>query len=177
MSSISAQEHLTFKGIPLDGNLSTFVGKLKADGCNLIYSNDNAAILSGNFSGEERKIVIYASKSTKTVYQAVVLLEISDSWSLLKNTYNDYKNILTSKYGKGESCQFFSNPYYDGDGYEMTAIRASKCTYYTEYKLTNGTILLIITDISGGTVALSYSDTNNETIADREKETLITNDL
>jgi hypothetical protein len=40
------------------------------------------------------------------------------------------KTTLSKKYGPAQkSFQFFSAPYYDGDGYEETAFRVGKATF------------------------------------------------
>ena len=175
---VSAQEHLTFKGIPIDGKLTAFISKLKAQGFQELGVVDNFALLKGDFGGEKCEIAIYASKNTNIVYQAVVILEESNSWASLKSTYREYKSLLKSKYGSGESYEDFSSPYYEGDGYEMTAIRCNKCTYFTKFNTYNGKISLHIGNISSGAaVVLYYEDKINNEIATREESSQRINDL
>jgi hypothetical protein len=85
--------------------------------------------------------------------------------------------LLRSKYGKGESYEDFESPYYEGDGYEMTAVRIGKCNYFTKYKLTNGMIIVAIAKIDKGSVLLYYTDSINDKIAKREKANQKLNDL
>lgn len=176
-TTVYAQEHLTFKGIPIDGNLNSFVSKLKAQGWNGVEVNEENAILEGIFGGESCKLLLYSTKSTKTVYQAVVILNNDSSWSSLKTTYNEYKALLKSKYGKGTSYEFFTSPYEEGDGYEMSALRNDKCTYATTHDVPNGTITLFIVSAYNGSVALYYVDKLNEALAEQEKSSQQINDL
>ena len=45
------------------------------------------------------------------------------------------------KYGEPtEHFEFFSKPYYKGDGYEMQALRLDKCNYASYSEKENGTI-------------------------------------
>lgn len=44
-----------------------------------------------------------------------------------RKTYTDMKEVLTKKYGEPSKCfEYFSRPYYEGDGYEEQAIRVGK---------------------------------------------------
>ena len=175
--TVTAQEHLTFKGIPIDGKLSTFINKLKSQGFSEKYTQEYSAILNGKFSGENCEVAVYASQNTKTVYKVVVVVEESNSWSSLKFTYKEFKSLLTSKYGKGSSYENFTSPYYDGDGYEMTALRTNRCTYFTEYNTNSGNISLIIGHLDEGAILLYYSDKFNSELAVQEESNLRISDL
>lgn len=173
----SAQEHLTFKGIPIDGKLTEFVNKLKAQGFIEIKVNNDSAIMKGDFSGKNCEIIMYASKKSNIVYQVGAILEKDDSWGVLKSTYDEYKSLLNSKYEEGQTIEFFKSPYEEGDGYEMTALRNNKCIYCTRYELQNGIITLLIAEVSNGSVALFYADKINEALAEREKSSQQISDL
>ncbi len=44
-----------------------------------------------------------------------------------RETYKDMKQTLTTKYGPPQQAfEFFSDPYYEGDGYEDQAIKLGK---------------------------------------------------
>jgi hypothetical protein len=174
---VSAQEHLTFKGIPIEGNLTTFVEKLKANGFKLTEMDGDGAIMEGYFSGDTRTILIYASKISKKVYQVIAILEKSNSWSTLKSTYDEFKSSLTTKYGNGVSYEYFSSPYEAGDGYEMSALRLDKCTYATSFNILCGKIRLMISSVGGGSVVVAYTDKVNEELSEKEEKSLISSDL
>ena len=42
-----AQEHLTFKGVPIDGTLDVYVEKMKKAGFSYIGNDDGIALLQG----------------------------------------------------------------------------------------------------------------------------------
>ena len=50
---IQAQEHMTFKDIPMDCNLTTYISKLKAKGYKVVLEREDAAALSGTFAGKD----------------------------------------------------------------------------------------------------------------------------
>ena len=175
--NVSAQDHLTFKGIPIDGHISTFVNKLKSLGFELEVMSDNFASVKGEFGGENCEIAIYATKTTKTTHQIIVILEKSDSWATLKHTYKEYKSLLATKYGEGDSFEHFSSPYYEGDGYEISALRNGKCGYKTTFNAANGKVAIALLYADKGVVALSYEDNTNCQIATREEDNLRAGDL
>lgn len=173
-----AQEHLTFKNVPIDGHINAFVKKLESIGFKQLALVDNYALVEGDFGGEDRKVLILASVSTKVVSDVAVVLEESDSWHRLKSVYTEYKSLLASKYGQGISEEEFETPYYEGDGYETSAIKKKKCSYATFFNVDNGCILLTILTYDGDCcVAISYTDKINKSIAEAEETTVKTNDL
>ena len=54
-----AQEHLSFKGISIEGSITEFCQKLEEKGCSLITSENNNYLYRGDFTG--RSAIIYAS--------------------------------------------------------------------------------------------------------------------
>ena len=176
--SVSAQEHLTFKGIPIDGSLTSFVEKLKVNGFKQDYVGSDSAIMKGDFGGNVCVIAIYATKISKKVHSIGVVVKESNSWYTLKSTYEEYKSSLTLKYGKGDSVEYFLSPYEAGDGYEMSALRRDKCIYRTKFETLKGDIMLAICDIEGGgNVILCYSDKANSELSKAEEKSLIGSDL
>lgn len=175
--TVSAQEHLTFKGIPIDGALTEFVNKLQDIGFNVNSSSSDFAQIKGEFSGRICEIYILASPISNTTCQVSVILEESDNWFDIRTTYDDYKKLLTSKYGTGRSIENFVSPYYEGDGYEMTAIRKNKCQFFTRYELPNGNVVLGAASIKDGSVVLMYTDKINYELAEREESSQQIGDL
>ena len=175
--SVSAQEHLTFKGVSIDGHLSVFVEKLKTKDFKTVVVNSDSAMLKGNFGGNDCTIAVYATKTSKIVHTVCVEVSESDSWSTLKSTYNEYKSSLATKYGNGKSLEIFLSPYEAGDGYEMSALRLNKCVYMTKYTTLKGEIILTIGYLEGGKVVLYYIDKANNALSEAEEKRLINSDL
>lgn len=166
--------HLTFKGVEIDGSLKDFSSKLIEQGYVISESDDECVVFKGSFGGDDDCMIgVYTTPNTKKVYTVIVALSITNSWTSLKSDYNEYKTMLTAKYGKPDkSIERFKDPYYEGDGYELQAFRLDKATYLTHYNASNGTILVHIGHFLGGArVCLSYTDNINGQLNKREINT------
>ena len=167
--NVHAQEPLTFKGIPIDGNLSTFVEKVKNIGFKELLVSNHSAVVEGEFTGEQCRVIIQASEATNTVFSVGITLKEANKWDSLKYTYDEYKDLLISKYGEGESFEHFAYPY-DKEGLEMIALMNNKCTYATFFNLPINRIFIMISYVSGsGNVSLVYINKKNQTLAEKEK--------
>lgn len=180
--SMSAQEHLTFKNIPIEGSVLAYVAKLEAVGFNLLSEDDGRiAILQGSFAGfDECTVYVIGSKSSKTVWKVAVSLPHQVSWSSTRSRYEDFKESYTAKYGKPtDSFEFFTDPYERGDGYELQAIKLEKGYYTTYWTLSVGTIIVDIraSNNSDGWVRLEYEDAAGVEIMNREKNKIIEDDI
>ena len=70
----SNSEHLTFKGVPIDGTLSEYVAKMKSAGFKYLGGQDGTAILQGDFAGFKGcKVGVVTFKSTNKVNKIVVI--------------------------------------------------------------------------------------------------------
>lgn len=67
-------EHLTFKGIPIEGSMTEFCQKLKAKGFTSIGSENNLALFMGDFTGRNATIGVTATDDGKSVFAVAVLL-------------------------------------------------------------------------------------------------------
>ena len=158
--------HLTFKGIPIDGKLNEFVGKLKQKGLIFIGTEDGTAILKGEFASFKGcTIAVYAHESG-IVDRVGVILPDRDSWSMLYNDYSRLKEMLTQKYGKPseviEEFQGYSIP--KDDKSRMYEVKMDRCKYICDFNTDNGVIELRIShmDFSSCFVVLIYIDAENE---------------
>ena len=70
----SSSEHLTFKGIPIEGSMTEFCQKLKAKGFTSIGSENNLALFMGDFTGRNATIGVTATDDGKSVFAVAVLL-------------------------------------------------------------------------------------------------------
>ena len=169
-------EHLEFKGIPITGSLDSFIDKLEAQGYKQSERIDNAVVMEGSFTGKDVTLFIFGSKKTKNVWKVQVRFEKSTTWSSLKSDYNYYKSAFEKKYGKPDaSYEFFSRPYYEGDGFELQAVRVEKCTFFTSFKATGG-VIYISMDKSERLV-INYEDSDGTEIQRKEKEASVIDDI
>jgi len=175
--ALYAQEkHLEFKGTPLNGTLTSFVQKMKTKGYKTILTQDNAVVMGGEFIGKKANIYILATPKTKIVWKVGVNLEKEISWSSLKSEYRKIKESYIKKYGKPlHSFERFDEPYYEGDGYEMQALKLEKCTYISYFKTPEGMISVGMD--STGSIAIGYEDGINVDIASKEKENAVMNEI
>lgn len=171
-----AQEHIEFKGIPLNGSSMSFVSKLRAKGYEQVYHNNFDYVLKGQFTGKEATVYVLGTRSSGTVWKVVAQFSEEDSWSHLKSEYNKYVDLFTQKYGMpSDHFEFFSTPYYEGDGYELQALKNDKCTYSTYFKTDKGTLNVAIT--SSCCISLGYEDKINTEIQTEEKNNADLNDI
>lgn len=175
--SLFEDGHITFKGLSLSGPLDCFVTSLVGQGYVLKESQSNGALLKGGFASEsDCTIVVLTTKITHEVYGVCVSFEKKSSWSSLKTQYREYKSMLSAKYGEpSKHLERFDNPYYEGDGYEMQALRMDKCTYTSLYEVPNGTIMLLMSDDGG--LVIYYVDKTGSDLNDREERQKAMSDL
>ena len=98
---LSAQSHMLFKGIPIDGPISSFVGKLEQKGYTMVKKYDDGYIMKGIFTGKDAYIYILNTPKTKTVWKVVAsIVQDNPTWDSLKKTYLEYKQNFINKYGE-----------------------------------------------------------------------------
>lgn len=97
-----AQNHQTFKGVPIDGKTSVFVNQLKQKGFQQV---DNPGTLKGAFAGyDDCEVTVLSSAQTGNVYGVRVQIPMcraNDDFRLM--IYDEYKKLkaaLTEKYGE-----------------------------------------------------------------------------
>ncbi len=171
---LSAQEHLAFKGIPIAGSNNSFVEKLKTKGFTFSKMEDNIGMLKGNFINLSCDLYTVGSVNSNTMWKVYITFDDEISWTSLKSSYLKVKEQYQGKYGKGKSYEFFSKPYYEGDGYELQAISKERCTYSTFWNTDEGNISVTI---SGKHVAISYEDKAGIEVNRQEKQQVVNNDI
>lgn len=171
-----AQNHLEFRGVPIDGHINTFVSKMNKIGYSEVYRNESGAIMKGKFTNQDAELIIVATAKSKTVWKVAAHLDEDASWSKLKSDYFEYVNLYISKYGQPSNhFEFFSSPYYEGDGFELQALKNDKCHYATYFTTDNGTLSVSIS--SSGNLSLSYEDNINANLMTKEKQSSALDDI
>lgn len=162
----------SFNGITIGGKLSEFVSAMKEKGYTYVKATETGgAIMSGTLSGNIVELWISVTPKTKLVWKLSIYFPENDSWYSMKSEYEKYKSALTEKYGTPDKTfEFFKSPYYDGDGYEMTAVRVEKAVFSTYWikNESNYAISLSITKFSQ--LRISYENVRNSSIDDKEKK-------
>lgn len=174
--AIFAQNHLEFRGIPIDGHIDDFVRKMKAIGYVEGERTSSAVLMTGDFANHSVSIGILTTPKSHKVYTIAISFEKQSSWSSIKSRYFDFKELYTSKYGKpSKVIERFKDPYYEGDGYEMQALKLDKCTYASIFDLPNGKVYLGMG--SDTTVSLFYVDSINDALNESEEKSSALDDI
>lgn len=119
-----------FDGVNISGDLPTAIARYKSKGYTFDKLIDNGAILKGKIAQTPIELFIFVTPKTKIVYKIVAYLDEDISWVSLKSTYNRFLDIITNKYGSADgSSEEFITPYYEGDGYELSAVGIEKVNY------------------------------------------------
>lgn len=169
-------EHLTFKEIPINGKLSDFVEKLKKDGFYDLDLKGFQATMKGKFVGKECDIIITSTPKSNIVWKVSVYLPVDTNWYSIKSSYKTFIEQYKLKYGQPtKSYDFFSDPYYEGDGYEMQALRKEKCHYLSYWKTNLGSIEASISKYQQ--LKFTYEDEINGNIYSAEKNSNIQSDI
>ena len=180
---IMAQEHLSFKGIPIEGSMTEFCQKLKSKGFTSIGRENNITLFSGDFTGRQATVGVTATDDGKNVFAVVVLFDPSGEWNTLVNTYDYYKDLYTRKYGKptiskeNNPAHLDSNTALMAEVHQGTVVYGISTTqwrtvsdsknllYFFESSLTPNTFWVNLreTDLSEGAPVLKLSIANGET--------------
>ena len=159
-------EHLMFKGVPINGTLNEYVSEMKKSGFYHIGTENQSAILEGDFAGYKGCYIGVATIAQKDLVSKItVIFPEKETWSTLSSNYFNLKELLTEKYGKParsvEKWDTYSKPRDDGDRIHNVAM--NRCKYYTTFELKNGSIQISIENdgFSSSYVILSYYDKIN----------------
>ncbi len=160
-------EHLTFKGIPIDGTLKEFTAKLKQKGFTHISSEEGVALFSGDFAGYKNCTAIaVSSKERDLVCKVAVIFPSHDKWSELESDYMSLKRMLTEKYGEPSECvEKFQSPFPpQDDNRKMHELKLDMCKYYSAFETERGSIELQLShqSVMKCFVTLSYYDGINQ---------------
>lgn len=175
LSSFS-QEHLDFRGVPIDGHLDEFVAKMETMGYTIKEKEGNIVVMAGQFTNRDVALCVVGSRQTKTVWQVIVNFDECSSWSSLKNSYFEYKDLYIKKYGPAKhTYEFFCDPYYEGDGYELQALRKEKCFYDSFFETVSGKIKVGLSKFEN--LQIVYEDKINADKHSQEKTASVLDEI
>lgn len=168
-----AQEHILFKGVPVDGTNALFSEQLASRGFTTTGTH-----LAGKFAGYDVTVHTMVTETSGTVYAATASLRAAP-WKEAKANYVCFKANLALKYGDpSSSCEKFSGAYHEGDGFEVKALAEDYCRYVSEWNVENGIIRLEIRHAAkGASVRITYEDTVNLRLNTKEKTDIFLQDL
>lgn len=159
-----------FLGIKVDGKKDAVIQAFKSKGFKIKPDSDitkDVVTLEGMAGSNYIDIAIVCTPKSKTVWKFSVRLPEKTSWSSLKSEYEQYLDILINKYGEPQKkYNFFSSPYKEGDGYEMTALSVEKC-FFSAYWTDNTGVSIKISKFKQ--VNISYENATNSLLDDKER--------
>lgn len=160
----NAQDHLTFKGIPIEGSMAAFCQKLKAKGFTQMGKDKNITLFTGDFTGRQATVGVGASDDGKNVFSVVVLFGPSGEWNNLVSTYDYYKNLYTRKYGEPTISKENNPSRSDSNIALMAEVHQGTVVYGSVWTVPGGDIQLSIEKSSSvyeGMVMIRYRDSQN----------------
>lgn len=166
--NLFAQQHLSFKGVPINGTREYYTDTLIKSG--FYYqgtTHSGISLLGGDFAGYEDCLIgVYTLKNLNLVNRVAVFFPDRDTWSAVLGDYEHLKTMLTEKYGTpADSQEKFTG--YIGDNKNsliMSALKNNKYVWYTTFTTELGDIKLSIMAGSKhdtAMVRLTYTDKAN----------------
>jgi predicted MPP superfamily phosphohydrolase len=164
-----SSEHLSFKGVPIDGTLDEFVLKMQQNGFMHLGTENNNAKLTGDFAGYKNcQLSVTTLNQKDLVYKIAVVFPNQDNWSRLSADYYELKQLLTEKYGKPSIMEekFNDLSQTTDDNQRMYDIKFDRYKYYSIWQTDKGEIRLSIDHVSVNNcfVKLEYIDKINREI-------------
>ena len=165
--NLFAQQHLSFKGVPINGTLQEYTNAMVKAGFHYERTQNGLSILTGDFAGYKGcTIVVSTLKNLDVVSRIAVLFPDRDTWTSVLNDYQSLKSMLTEKYGyPSDSKEKFTAYIGDYDNhFVMNALEEGEYEWYTTFTTELGDILLLIRSGLGyhtAYVGLLYRDKVN----------------
>ena len=160
--------HLKFKGVSIDGTQKEYVEKMKQQGFTYLGTEDEVAVLKGDFAAyKDCHVLVSTLKQKDLVYRIGVQFPDCDTWGELSRDYFFLKEMLTEKYGNpAEVTEIFQNNDLQDDTNRFFFVMMDQCKYLSSFETPQGTIQLKIDHKrrEGCFVLLSYSDKINSAI-------------
>lgn len=160
---------LQFMGLPMVGNINSFAQQLvNQKGCRIVSNNteSNSISMRGTFTGKDCEIYVFGTANSNRVWKVTIYLPELRTWQAIKREYLNYKSQFDNKYTLTSSYDFFGNPYNEGDGNEVEAIKADECHYSAFYDAPGGNIMLKVSKYMQ--VQISYEDSEGLNVRERE---------
>lgn len=177
--TIDDGKHLLFKQFPITGDVNALIKQLCSSGYTISEPYDyvyNAASLIGSFAGNnDCHVAVIGTPKSHLACCVMVFLQEHHIWYTIKDQYEKIKNQLSKKYGTPETYEYFMDPYYEGDGSELTALFSDHCTWMSIFNTPKGTISVSMT--SESKVLIAYQDKINQEIKEQEASSIAADDL
>jgi hypothetical protein len=162
-----------FMGIKVDGSKAQIIAAFQAKGFKKLEGDFGKSVImfQGKIGYKEVEVVTVFTPLTGKCWKFAVYLPQQTSWVSLKSEFYEYVDLFTKKYGKPTTeYNFFISPYYEGDGYELSAVKLDKCRFITIW---NETYAVEISEYKQ--IRITYQNEKNSTLLDRENQQINNN--
>lgn len=156
----SAQQHMKFMGIPLDGTVDSFALKLKVKGVTYDAVASKAAepgsrIFNGTFMGKNAMFIVYYNTKSKMVFGSAVIFQ----YSTVESAHLPFANLTESLKQKYPNAKYEVSKDPDGDANGLAFNIFNK----TETKIIGLILQTLKASIHGDgcSVCLMYTDMDN----------------
>lgn len=159
-----------FLGIKPSGNKDYTINQFKAKGfTESKVSNEIGVFMNGKVNGKDVNLVIVWTPKTKLITTFAVYLPERKTFDALVDDFEQYLALFNSKYGNTENVErVFKTPYELNDGYEMNAVELEKCTYGAYWTNDNQPIHLAVEISKYKQLKITYQNTENFKLGQRE---------
>lgn len=161
-----AQEHLSFKGIPITGSMTDFCKKLQNKGFSKIGTQEGVILFAGDFTGRNAYVGVASTPNGKDVFAVGVTFDSSNDWNSLVNTYDYYKELYTRKYGNTSFCKEYNPSKSNSNTIMLFDLCQGNLVWASSWTAEGGTIELSIEKANdnyydSGVVVIKYRDAQN----------------
>jgi hypothetical protein len=163
--------HLLFKGIPIDGKISSFVAKLQQKGYVVAdRPTPDKIMLTGKFSGEDVTLKVEAAQTSHTACCVYVFFPVCEKWVDLELFYKNLTSSYINKYGEPLDSKHEFLPPYDNPSsiLQMQAVEEGKCNYSSTFRAEHGIIIVDILNLK--LVRAVYIDAMNYHLYETEQQ-------
>ena len=159
----TAQNHLTFMGVPIDGTIDQFSKRASDKGLTYIQRVGDIDFFFGSFLGYDCVVGSVPLEDQDLVYSVLACIFPFEDWSTLQKTYFDVKKKLTAEYGTPTEVEekFLITPRNDDEKFQ--AVVDGKCSYKTTFvtKLGEIDVTIEVTEGIGPSVVVQFTDNEN----------------
>lgn len=156
-----------FLGVKPNGNKQDVINKFIQKGFKQTSKTANVVMMDGVVNNVKYEVHIVSTPISKKVWKLSIYLPRETNWYSIKTQYYKFADKLKEKYGEpNNTYETFLSPYYEGDGYEMSALRNNKVYYYTTWD----NMSIGITEFEQ--INICYEDKVNSELYDEEKNRL-----
>jgi len=162
----------SFNGVNAGQNLEVTISEFEEKGFVESFRRGNLVSMQGMVNGSKMDVFVVFTPESKLVWKIQVIAEEKSSWISAKTSFFKFCDILTEKWGPAPNkYTFFKEPYYEGDGYELQALRVDKAVYFYSWDVPGGSISVRLRSYQYGIsqVHISYENIEASKIDTEEK--------